>query len=269
MVSKILLLFLFALFPFCTPQPALADLQTSADVPLVPKPDAEVVAFGLQAVRIQAGQKLPITALDVFAGQRQLSSFSILDQAYIRDQFQKYEVSPPRFTEDIALHSTAKSALLPHDPYAQGLQNPSVRFVLHPYLELAPDAPSAKNDITAYGQPVDANNLRFAEFLRSLSPLQKARVLHISPLTIGSLSPKQRLFVSDLWQASSHPECVQFCSMPNTQVTVGFYLEAIVVQSYRSGSVPYHLQLPQPIASHEFFRFNAIDGQQGQVWMRF
>ena len=245
---------------------------TAADVPLVPKPDAETIAFGLQAIRTKAAQEVPITVLDVLVGQRQLSSFSASDQAYVRDQFQKYEVAPPRSTGDIVVHSAAKSALLPLDPYAQELQNPSVSFILHPYLELNPEALSlqdVKNDITAYGQPVNADNLRFAEFLRSLSLLQKERLLHGSFLTIGDLSPKQRLFVSELWQVSSHPECVKFCSSSDTQVVVGFYLEAVVTQASQSGLATYHLQLPQPAAGQDFFSFSAAEGQQGQVWMQF
>lgn len=270
MMTKILLRLLLVLFPFCAPVPASADLLTSADVPLVPKPDAEVVAFGLQATRIQADQKLPITTLDVLAGQRKLSRFSPADQAYVRDEFQKYGASPPLYAKSIS-QSTTKSAL-PHDLSVQGPQEPEIAFVLHPYLEITPNAlpvKSAKNDITAYGQPVNANGLRFAEFFRSLSPKQKMSLLHSSPLAIGDLSLNQRLFVSDLWQASSHPECAKFCSLPDTKITVGFSLEAVVTQTYQSAFITSHVQLPQPAPGRDLFMFNNAEGQQGQVWMRF
>ena len=73
----------------------------------------------------------------------------------------------------------------------------------------------------------------------------------------------------DLWQTSSHPECSKLCSVPDTQVTIGFYLEAVVTQASQSGFVTYHLQLPQPAGGQDFFGANAAEGQQGQVWMQF
>lgn len=263
MMTKILLLLLIALFPFCAPQPTSADLLTSADVPLVPKPDTEAVAFGLQAIRVNTTQEVPITVLDVIAGQRQLSRFSPTDQTFVRNQFQKYAASPSHSTDEAVLKSTAKADLRGHDPYAQ---EPRVSFILNPYIEISPSAPTVqkeKNAIVAYGQPVNANNLAFAEFLRSLSPVQRNR-----PLTVSDLSLKQRLFVSGLWQTSPYPECVKLCSMPETHVTIGFYLAAVVTQTYSSGSVTYHLQMPQPADGQDFL-FDSASGQHDRGWARF
>ena len=264
-------LLLLAPLPF-RPAPVSADILTSADVRLVPQPDADVIAFGLQAVRIQADQKFPITGLDVLAGQRKLSRFSPADQAYVRTQFHRYQAAPLHVAGDLNPQTAAKTTLPPPDLSAQKLWDSSVNFILHPYLEIAPAAHSlqdTKNDIVAYGQPVNVNSLRFAEFLRSLSPNQKTNLLHGSSLTVGDLNSKQRLFVSDLWQASSHPECVKFCSSPDTQVTVGFYLEAVVEQSVQGVSTVSHVQLPQPATGRDLFVFHDAEGQQGQVWMRF
>ncbi len=233
---------------------------------LVLKPNAEIVAFGLQAIRTQAPQGVPVTTLDVMAGQRQLSRFSPSVQAFVRSQFEEYAASSPHSTDDTALHSAAKAALLVHDPYAQ---EPVVSFVLHPYTVIIPLGQSTKNDITAYGQPLSTENLDFAGFLGSLSPMQKARVLHGLTLEANNLSFKQQMFISTLWRASTHPECSELSSLPNTKISVRFYLEAVIAQSYQTGSITYHLQLPLPNAGQDFFLFNAAQGQQGQVWMQF
>lgn len=257
--NMLLLIFLLNSLPAAT-----------ASVPLVPKPNAEIVAFGLQTISTQSAQEVPITALDVIAGQRRFSSFSSADQSFVRDQFQKYEASPQHLLRNSMSPVTADTTSLAHDPFAQDLKEVEVSFILHPYLELVPNvspAPGAKNDITAYGQPVNVNNSRFAEFLRSLSLTQATRLLHHVPSAVGGLSVKQQLFVSDLWRDSSRPECVKLCSAPDIQVIVGFYLEAVMTPPHQNGTVICHVQLPQD--DRDFFEFNAAEGQQGQVWMRF
>lgn len=133
--SLILLALLFSFLP-----------AAIADVPQTLKPNAEVVAFGLQAVRADHAQ---------------------------------YVASVPHSPDDKILKSTAKAALLAPDHYAQ---EPVVSFVLHPYTLILPGTPpkeSKKNDITAYGQPINLNNSDFAEFLSSLSPCRKRRYCRV------------------------------------------------------------------------------------------
>ena len=257
--SLILLALLFNLLP-----------AAIADIPQTPQPNAEVVGFGLQAVRADFAQEVPVTVSDVMAGQRPLSSFSLPDQAFVQSQFERYAASVPHSTDDEVLQSAAKAALLAHDPYPQ---KPLVSFVLHPYTLLLPGTlprESKKNDITAYGQPVNIDNPDFAEFLSSLSPMQKAQVLQGSALGVNNLSRKQQTFICALWQNSAHPEYSKLSSLPDTKIAVRFYFEAVVMQPYQTGSITYHLRLPQPDDSRvDAFVFHAARGQQGQVWMQF
>ena len=254
---------------FCVTRSDSADLA-------VPIPSrSEIANIGLQMVRSKATWNaanttpkaseadIPITAADVLVGTRNLSSLAPALQNYIQHTFHKYAVSSQSFSyeDEKVLRMAAKASI------GSIVQEKQVCFKLRPFIEIFPAALLRPNNSgsTGYGQSINLDNPQFAVFLTSLTQVQKQRITHGGGLKVNEFDDKQKAFINHLWQSSSQPDGTKFCSLPDTDVQVCFYLEADITQIYSTGSVTYLLKLPLPESNQTFYGFDSP--KQGQVWM--
>lgn len=259
--------------------PLLCPLPSHSDSPAAPPPSTvEVANIGLQMVRSRAvwdahtttsatfDSNVPISTGDVLAETRSLSAFAPAVQNYIQSTFHKYATSSQSFSyeDERVLRAAAKTSL------ESLVQERQVCFKLRPFMEILPvearRADSRGNiGSVGYGQSINLDNPDFGLFLRSLVPVQKQRITHSGGLKMNEFDEAQKAFIKNLWQTCSRPECAKFCTLPDTDVEVCFYLEADITQIYDTGSITYFLELPLPAPNKSSYGFSSP--KQGQVWM--